>query len=117
MLLTIIGGIIFVGSQAWEWNTFINGTYGAVKTTDGKILQFVDAKGKQIALADFVVVDRGDVREQHTKNNGLWFEEEATIALKHKVLFPYECFCNRNIPLFLCLYQLCHSKANHSYPC
>jgi len=80
MLLTIIGGIIFVGSQAWEWNTFINGTYGAVKTTDGKILQFVDAKGKQIALADFVVGDRGDVREQHTKKNGLWFEEEATIA-------------------------------------
>ena len=37
MLLTIIGGIIFVGSQAWEWNTFINGSYGAVKTTDGKI--------------------------------------------------------------------------------
>ena len=80
MLLTIIGGIIFVGSQAWEWNTFINGTYGAVKTTDGKILQFVNADGKQIALADFVVGDRGDVREQHTKNNGLWFEEEATIA-------------------------------------
>ena len=80
MLLTIIGGIIFVGSQAWEWNTFINGTYGAVKTTDGKILQFVDVKGKQIALADFVVGDRGDVREQHTKKNGLWFEEQATIA-------------------------------------
>ena len=80
MLLTIIGGIIFVGSQAWEWNTFINGTYGAVKTTDGKILQFVDVKGKQIALADFVVGDRGDIREQHTKKNGLWFEEEATIA-------------------------------------
>ena len=80
MLLTIIGGIIFVGSQAWEWNTFINGTYGAVKTTDGKILQFVNADGKQIALADFVVGDRGDVREQHTKKNGLWFEEEATIA-------------------------------------
>ena len=80
MLLTIIGGVIFVGSQAWEWNTFINGTYGAVKTTDGKILQFVDVDGKQIALADFVVGDRGDVREQHTKKNGLWFEEEATIA-------------------------------------
>jgi len=80
MLLTIIGGIIFVGSQAWEWNTFINGTYGAVKTTDGKILQFVNADGKQIALADFVVGDRVDEREQHTKKNGLWFEEEATIA-------------------------------------
>jgi len=80
MLLTIVGGIIFVGSQAWEWNTFINGTYGAVKTTDGKILQFVDTNGKQIALADFVVGDRGNARVQHTKGNGLWFEDEGTIS-------------------------------------
>ena len=80
MLLTIIGGIIFVGSQAWEWNTFINGTYGAVKTTDGKILQFVDTNGKQIALADFVVGERGNARVQHTKGNGLWFEDEGTIS-------------------------------------
>ena len=80
MLLTIIGGIIFVGSQAWEWNTFINGTYGAVKTTDGKILQFVDTNGKQIALADFVVGDRGNARVQHTKGNGLWFEDEGSIS-------------------------------------
>ncbi|MDG1422661.1 MAG: cytochrome c oxidase subunit 3 [Flavobacteriaceae bacterium] len=89
MLLTIIGGIIFVGSQAWEWNTFINGSYGAVKTTDGKILQFtkqsgVDKEGnaifKQIALADFVVGDRGNARVQHTKGNGLWFEDEGTIS-------------------------------------
>ena len=84
MFATIIGGLIFVGSQAWEWNTFIKGTYGAVKTTDGKILQFatptgkVDADGdavyKQIALADFVVGERGDTRETQTKKNGLWFE-------------------------------------------
>jgi len=80
MLLTIIGGIIFVGSQAWEWNTFINGTYGAVKTTDGKILQFVDTNGKQIALADFVFGERGNARVQHTKGNGLWFEDEGTIS-------------------------------------
>jgi cytochrome c oxidase subunit 3 len=89
MLLTIIGGIIFVGSQAWEWNTFINGTYGAVKTTDGKILQFTKQSGvdkdgnaifKQIALADFVVGDRGNARVKHTKGNGLWFEDEGTIS-------------------------------------
>ncbi|MGB1169549.1 MAG: cytochrome c oxidase subunit 3 [Flavobacteriaceae bacterium] len=89
MLLTIIGGVIFVGSQAWEWNTFINGTYGAVKTTDGKILQFTKQNGvdkdgnatyKQIALADFVVGERGNARVQHTKGNGLWFEEEGTIS-------------------------------------
>ena len=35
MLLTIIGGLIFVGSQAWEWKTFINGDYGAVQTKGG----------------------------------------------------------------------------------
>jgi len=96
MFATIIGGLIFVGSQAWEWNTFINGTYGAVKTTDGKILQFatpkLDAEGnkildesgetvmKQIALADFVEAQRNTERVQHTKTNGLWFEaEERTL--------------------------------------
>ena len=31
MFLTIIGGIIFVGSQAWEWKNFIKGEFGAVK--------------------------------------------------------------------------------------
>jgi len=86
MLLTIIGGIIFVGSQAWEWHTFINGSYGAVKTKDGKILQFVkqeetseEVKFKQIAISDFVVETRGDLRERHTKGNGLWFEDEPAL--------------------------------------
>lgn len=80
MLATIIGGLVFVGSQAWEWNTFIKGSYGAVKTTDGKILQFVNADGKQIALSDFVHGERQDHRVQHTRENGLWFESEGTIA-------------------------------------
>ena len=79
MFATIIGGIIFVGSQAWEWGTFIKGTYGADKTTDGKVLQFVK-DGKQIALADFVTGERTDVREQHTRKNGLWFQSEGTIS-------------------------------------
>jgi cytochrome c oxidase subunit 3 len=78
MFATIIGGIIFVGSQAWEWNTFIKGSYGAVKTTEGKLLQFVK-DGEQIALADFVVGHRTDGRVQHTKKNGLWFVDEGTI--------------------------------------
>ena len=45
MLLTIIGGLIFLGSQAWEWKNFITGTYGAVVTEGGNILQVVDAEG------------------------------------------------------------------------
>ncbi len=84
MFATIVGGLIFVGSQAWEWNTFIKGTYGAVKTTDGKILQFVK-DGKQIALADFVIGDRGDAREQHTRKNGLWFEKESETLSEYSV--------------------------------
>jgi heme/copper-type cytochrome/quinol oxidase subunit 3 len=32
MFLTIIGGGIFVGSQAWEWKNFIKGEYGAIET-------------------------------------------------------------------------------------
>src|SRR6056300_661705 len=38
LFLTIIGGLIFVGSQAWEWSTFIKGEYGAVETKGGRIL-------------------------------------------------------------------------------
>lgn len=79
MFATIIGGLIFVGSQAWEWNTFINGSYGAVKTTDGKLLQFVK-DGHQIALSDFVVGERKDGRVTHTKKNGLWFESGEEVS-------------------------------------
>lgn len=71
MLLTIIGGLIFLGSQAWEWKNFINGSYGAVQTKEGKILQFVK-DGHQIALSDFVVSKEKE-RTSHTRFNGLWF--------------------------------------------
>jgi cytochrome c oxidase subunit 3 len=42
MLLTIIGGLIFVGSQAWEWYHFIHGTEeGGMATVlkDGQMVQ------------------------------------------------------------------------------
>ena len=36
LLLTVIGGFFFVGSQAWEWYHFIHGThFGSVLTADG----------------------------------------------------------------------------------
>jgi cytochrome c oxidase subunit 3 len=79
MFLTIIGGLIFVGSQAWEWNTFIKGDYGAVQTKGGNILQFVDTDGHRVALRDFVVVDHHKERVQDTRNSGLWFTSEGTL--------------------------------------
>ncbi|WP_282133959.1 cytochrome c oxidase subunit 3 [Seonamhaeicola maritimus] len=79
MFLTIIGGLIFVGSQAWEWNTFIKGDYGAVQTKGGNILQFVDTEGHRVALKDFVVADTHKERVQDERKSGLWFTSEGTL--------------------------------------
>lgn len=78
MFLTIIGGLIFVGSQAWEWKNFIKGEYGAVETKGGSILQFVDKDGHRVALADFAVT-LPEEREQLTRNKAKWFMEEPTL--------------------------------------
>ncbi|RIV42988.1 MULTISPECIES: cytochrome c oxidase subunit 3 [Flagellimonas] len=77
MFLTIIGGLIFVGSQAWEWSTFIRGDHGAVETKAGKILQFVDAEsGARLSLADFAKT-LPEERVKHEKNDGIWFVSEG----------------------------------------
>jgi cytochrome c oxidase subunit 3 len=78
MFLTIIGGLIFVGSQAWEWKNFIKGEYGAIETKGGSLLQFVDKDGKRVALADFAAHLPED-REQLSRSQGTWFMEEATL--------------------------------------
>ncbi|MFK5890582.1 MAG: cytochrome c oxidase subunit 3 [Flavobacteriaceae bacterium] len=72
MLLTIIGGLIFLGSQAWEWSHFINGENGAIQLQDGKIVQFVNAEGHQVKLDDFAATTTEE-RVRHTATNGLWF--------------------------------------------
>ncbi|GAK96070.1 Alternativone cytochrome c oxidase polypeptide CoxP [Nonlabens tegetincola] len=78
MLLTIIGGFIFVGSQAWEWANFINGEYGAVQTNGGKILQFVkvDDHKKRVGLDEFVTVGPRDA-EFLGNSEGIWYESSG----------------------------------------
>jgi cytochrome c oxidase subunit 3 len=78
MFLTIIGGLIFVGSQAWEWKNFIKGEYGAIETKGGSLLQFVDAEGHRVALAEFATT-LPEEREQLTRSRGRWFMEEAAL--------------------------------------
>lgn len=85
MLLTIFGGLIFVGSQAWEWSTFIKGDKGAVQTNGGNILQFGEYKtidGKEtferVAIRDFAA----PISQERTKlkrDEGLWFMSEGSI--------------------------------------
>jgi cytochrome c oxidase subunit 3 len=78
LFLTILGGLIFVGSQAWEWKNFIKGEYGAIETKGGSLLQFVDKEGHRVALADFAATFPEE-REQLTRNKGKWFMDEATL--------------------------------------
>ena len=76
LFLTIIGGAIFVGSQAWEWGTFIKGSYGAVETKGGKILQFLNTDGDRVAVGDFAIAIPNE-RVQLESNNGVWFKSES----------------------------------------
>ncbi|MXN92288.1 cytochrome oxidase subunit III [Flavobacterium sp. Sd200] len=79
MLLTIVGGFIFLGSQAWEWKNFIGGEFGAVETKGGSLLQFVDATtGKRIAVEEFAAKLPSE-RVDKTRSNGIWFEEAAAL--------------------------------------
>ena len=79
LFLTIVGGLIFVGSQAWEWATFIKGDYGAVQTNGGNILQFVDTNGERVAISSFAVANDHVDRKEHDEANGLWYVSEGTL--------------------------------------
>ena len=83
MFLTIIGGAIFVGSQAWEWKNFIKGEYGALETKGGNILQFVtpvnhdgEVHYERVGLEELAILDVENTRKQHQDKNGLWFSSE-----------------------------------------
>ena len=79
MLLTIIGGAVFVGSQAWEWKNFIKGEYGAVEIQNGEILQFYDIKkDKRIPIDDFAVLQSQE-RITHDDNVGIWYQSETKL--------------------------------------
>ncbi len=79
LFLTIIGGLIFVGSQAWEWKNFISGEFGAVETKGGSILQFVDKDGKRLKLEDFAVKVPTE-RVEDTKSNSVWFDDASDLT-------------------------------------
>lgn len=78
MLLTVIGGLIFLGSQAWEWKNFIQGTYGAIETKSGRIIQFLDTEGNRVALSDIAL--ESTQRQAHDRSSGIWFSTDETLA-------------------------------------
>ena len=79
MFLTILGGAIFVGSQAWEWKNFISGEYGAVTTKGGNILQFVDTEGHRVGLEE-LAISMETSRVAHENKNAIWFDEGEALS-------------------------------------
>jgi cytochrome c oxidase subunit III len=49
MFLTIVGGFMFLGSQAWEWYHFIHGTeHGAYIAPSGEVFHVIDSHGHMV---------------------------------------------------------------------
>lgn len=78
LFLTIIGGLMFLGSQAYEWKNFISGYHGAVETKGGAIMQFVNDKGERVSLSDFAAHFPHE-RTTHTPDKGVWFTSESSL--------------------------------------
>jgi cytochrome c oxidase subunit III len=77
LTLTVIGGVFFVGSQAWEWYHFIHGShYGAILTPEVWNNGWATIKeGAEMGISQEFVLDFG-----HGKVFGSTAEEQALVA-------------------------------------
>lgn len=63
MFLTVIGGAVFLGSQAWEWSTFIHGSeYGAYDLGTGEMARIMNEEGTEIQLRDRSIVSGAEAQ-------------------------------------------------------
>ncbi|MCR9249917.1 MAG: cytochrome c oxidase subunit 3 [bacterium] len=56
MLWTILGGITFLGCQAWEWSHFIHGTEGGGRLLDGSIFHGANLSTNQYGPPNFAAL-------------------------------------------------------------
>lgn len=62
MVLTIIGGFMFVGSQAWEWYHFIEGTeHGGLLQADGTVAHYFSDHKTHVIDLHSVTMANGQV--------------------------------------------------------
>mgnify|MGYP001280657020 CR=1 FL=1 len=55
LALTVLGGAIFLGSQAWEWSTFISGSeYGSYRLADGTTATLLEDGNLEMKSGDIV---------------------------------------------------------------
>ncbi len=75
LFLTIVGGLIFLGSQAWEWYHFIIGDNGSVKV-ENSIYYIVDSDKNRISLASLVHGQRDHAHGDHHER----FSEDQVLS-------------------------------------
>lgn len=76
LFLTIVGGLIFLGSQAWEWYHFIMGEHGSVKV-ENTVYYIADDKGNRISLAELV---HGKEHNAHGEHHEKFTAEQVRTA-------------------------------------
>jgi len=76
MLFTIIGGLIFLGSQAWEWYHFISGDKGGIELHDRSIVHIANADGKVLSFSQVV----HGIEHGHVSNHGEQFSKAEVFS-------------------------------------
>jgi len=82
--LTIIGGITFLGSQAWEWGHFIHGDKGAIITEEKEIIHLVNDEKKISSVYKFMGVDSYS-KDRFSQMNYEQFVEKFKSQTKYKL--------------------------------
>ena len=60
LFLTIIGGFVFLLSQAWEWSHFIHGEYGGIQLARGdEVVHLVDKNNHKVSIRELVTEHEG----------------------------------------------------------
>ena len=79
MVATIIGGIIFVGSQAWEWYHFIIGDKGAIELSTSEVYKVANIEGEVLSLSQVV----HGMQDGHSANHEENFSDnEVMMSIK-----------------------------------
>ena len=84
LTLTIIGGITFLGSQAWEWGHFIHGDKGAIITDEKEIIHLVNDEKEISSVYKFMGVDSYS-KDRFSQMNYEQFVEKFKSQNKYKL--------------------------------
>jgi cytochrome c oxidase subunit 3 len=102
LALTVVGGFIFLGSQAWEWSTFIHGSdHGVYKLNSGFTTELVTSGGEKTTadLGSGIVAEIQADESLLIKNGefiGSTVTGEDTEAIKSTAEFVHGASLTRN---------------------